>query len=160
MTPTRIDTTQLRAAVTLASERLAEAINALEPFLEILPDAERASVPRARTDFPAAARTLAAESGQHPEVVAATDYDADAVVEDLDNVDAIAPLSAAVARLQRMLDDSRLLWLAEAYVPSLELYGVAKVRAKKDGKLAQAILPLAEMFTVPRRRRSPAPESE
>jgi len=58
-----------------------------------------------------------------------------------------------------MLDDSRLLWLAEAYLSSLELYGVAKVRAKKDGKLAQAILPLAEVFATPRKKRATTPET-
>lgn len=47
---------------------------------------------------------------------------------------------------------------AEAYVPSLELYGVSKVRAKKDGKLAQAIFPLAEVFATPRRKAKKAPE--
>lgn len=45
---------------------------------------------------------------------------------------------------------------AEAYVPSLEFYGVAKVRAKKDGKLAQAIAPLAEVFGTSRKKASKA----
>lgn len=159
MTPTRVDSKKLRSAVTLAIKKLEEAVDALEPYLAVLPDAERATVPRVRSDFPAAARKLAVESEKHADVVAATDYDAEAVLEDLDNVDAIAALADPLARLQRMLDDSRLLWLAEAYVPSLELYGVAKVRAKKDGKLAQAIAPLAEMFATPRKRRTGTPGS-
>ncbi len=158
MTPTRVDTKKLRSAVTLAVKKLGEAVDALEPHLAVLPDAERATIPRVRSDFPSAARKLAVESEKHGDVVAATDYDAEAVLEDLDNVEALAALADPLARLQRMLDDSRLLWLAEAYVPSLELYGVAKVRAKKDGKLAQAIAPLAEMFATPRRKRTNTPE--
>lgn len=84
---------------------------------------------------------------------------AEAIVEDLDNVEALAALAAPLARLQQMMDDSRLLWLAEAFVPTLELYGMAKVRAKKDGKLAQAILPLAEVLASPRKKRDKAPTS-
>jgi hypothetical protein len=154
---TRVDTKKLRTAVALATKKIDEAIAALDPYLDILPDADRASIMRARTDFPAAARSLAIASAQYPDVVAATDYDAEAVLEDLDNADALAVLAAPLARLQQMLDDSRLRWLAEAVLPSLELYGVAKVRAKKDGKLAQAIAPLAEVFATPRRRRANEP---
>lgn len=141
MNQTRVDTKKLRTAVTLAAKKLDEALNALEPFLEILPDDDRASIPRARTDFPAAARQLAVTSEKHADIVAATEYDAEAVVEDLDNVEALAALAPPMTRLQRMLDDSRLLWLAEAYLSSLELYGVAKGRfslvvGRLDGYLA------------------------
>ena len=34
----------------------------------------------------------------------------------------------------------------------MELYGVAKVRAKKDGKLAKAIEPLADVLSTPRKK--------
>jgi hypothetical protein len=51
---------------------------------------------------------------------------------DLNNVAALDTIGPRLARLQQMLDDASLLWLAEAYVPTLELHGVAKVRAKKD----------------------------
>lgn len=51
-----------------------------------------------------------------------------------------------LARLQQMIGYSRRQWLAEAYVRSLELYGVTKVRTKKDGRLDHAIVPLAEVF--------------
>lgn len=154
---TRVDTKKLRTAVALAAKKLDEAIAALDPYLDVLPDGERASIPRVRTDFPAAARSLAKASDQHEDVVAATEYDAEAVLEDLDNAEALAALAAPLARLQQMIDDSRLRWLAEAFVPSLELYGVAKVRAKKDGKLAQAIAPLAEVLATPRRKRAASP---
>lgn len=159
MNLTRVDPKKLQKAVDSAAKKLAEAATELETLLGILSDSERATVPRVRSDFPKAARALAAESAAHPEVVAATDYDAEAVVEDLDNVDVLSVLDAPLGRIQRMVDDSRLLWTAEAYVPSLELYGVAKVRAKKDGKLAQAILPLAEVFAMPRKKATKPPET-
>jgi hypothetical protein len=82
------------------------------------------------------------------------------VVEDLDNVEALAPLAVPLARLRRLVDDSRLTWLAEAYVTSLAFYGVAKVRAKKDGNLHETIGPLANVFASPRRRPNPTPTSE
>lgn len=158
MNLTRVDTKKLGQAVNLAEKKINEALAALEPFLALLPDEERAGVPRVRSDFPAAARKLAAASAEHADLVGATDYEAEAVVEDLDNVEAISALVAPVGRIAKMLDDSRLLWLAEAYVPTLELYGVAKVRAKKDGKLAQAIGPLARVLATPRKSKTPAGE--
>jgi hypothetical protein len=158
MNLSRLDTKKLRQAVANATKKLEEAQAALEPVLKILPDAERATVPRVRSDFPDAARALAKQSAEHADVVAATEYDAEAVLEDLDNIDAIKDLDKPLLRMQQMIDDSRLLWRAEAYVPSLELYGVAKVRAKKDGKLAQAIAPLADVFATPRKKTPKAPD--
>ena len=148
MNLTRVDNKKLKLEVGKAVKNFEEAIAGLEPFLAILPEAERASIPRVRTDFPKAARELATASAAHPDVVRATEYDAEAGLEDLSNVEALDALLAPIARIQQMVDDSRLLWSAEAYVPSLELYGVAKVGAKKDGKLAMAIAPLAEVFWV------------
>jgi hypothetical protein len=95
---------------------------------------------------------LATETAAHPAIVGATEYEAEAVVEDLNNVEVLDRLAAPLARIQQMVDDARLQWLAEAYVPSLELYGVAKVGAKKNGALALAIAPLAEVFSTPRKR--------
>ena len=156
MNLTRVDNKKLRKAMDKAVGHLNEALTVLEPLLVLLPDAERAAVPRPRTDFPKAARKLAQASADHPDVVAATEFDAAAVVEDLDNVEAMDALASRVERLSRMIDDSRLVWLAEAFVPSLQLYGVAKVRAKTDPKLAQAIEPLAAVFASPRKKK-PAP---
>jgi len=153
MNLSRVETKKVRLAVASAVTNLEQAISALQPYLTLLPDGERAVIPRVRDDFPEAARKLAQASADHADIVAATDYNAEAVVEDLDNVVALQPLAAPVARLVQMINDSRLLWQAEAYVPSLELYGVAKVRAKKDGNLAQAILPLAEVFATPRKKK-------
>lgn len=152
MNLTRRDTKKVRTAVSAAAKKVEEAIAALDAVLVLLPDAERASVPRVRSDFPAAGRALAKASADHPDLVALTEYDAEAVIEDLDNVAALADLDPPLARLGQMISDSRLLWLAEAYVPSLALYAVAKVRGKKDGKLEQTIAPLADVLSTSRKK--------
>lgn len=149
---TRRDPEAVRQAVANAVQKLNEAHAALSGVLVLLTEAERASVPRVRSEFPEAGRLLAKASAAHPELVALTDYDAEAVTEDLDNVDALRDLDIPIARLQQLRDDSRLHWLAEAYVPTLELYGVAKVRAKKDAKLEQTIAPLADVLATPRKK--------
>lgn len=159
MTPTRVDTKKLTQAIALAGKKLEEAEAALRPLLALLPEAERATIPRVRSDFPDAARDLAKASAKHPDIVALTEYEAKAVVEDIDNVEALQPLDAPLARIAQMVSDSRLVWLAEAYIPSLEFYGVAKVRAKKDGELEQAIAPLAEVFATSRKKKA-APEDK
>lgn len=152
MNYTRVDPKKLRHAVTTAVAKLNEAHDALAPVLALLTAKQREKVPRVRDGIPAAARSLAAASARHPELLALCDeYDAEAIIEDLDNVEAVALLDAAIARIQQMADDSRLLWLAEAYIPTLELYGVAKVRAKKDPALEADIAPLAEVLATPRK---------
>ena len=80
------------------------------------------------------------------------EYDPEAVIEDLDNVRIIDDLKARLSIAQQRIDDARLLWSAEAFIPTMELYGVAKVRAKKDGKLAKAIEPLADVLSTPRKK--------
>ncbi len=96
MNLTRIQTKKVMQAVDAAVKKMREAAAALETVLPLLPELERTTIPRVRADFPDAARQLAATSKDHPEIVAATEYDAEAVVEDLDNVDALKPLDAAL----------------------------------------------------------------
>jgi hypothetical protein len=160
MNPARVDTKKLRSAVTLAVKEARRGSGCTRPIPRRPTRCGASHRPACAKRRPSAARKPAIESDEHGDVVEATEYDAKAVIEDLDNVETLAALAAPLARLQRMLDDSRLLWLAEAYVPSLELYGVAKVHAKKDGTLAQAIAPLVEVFAMPRKRRASTPESD
>lgn len=149
---TRRNHKTLKQAVDKATAKLDEVNAVLEPLLPLLTDAQRASVPRVRADFPDAARSLAHASADHGDIVAATEYEAEAVLEDLDNVRVLDELAARLAIAQQRIDDARLLWNAEAFVPTMELYGVAKVRAKKDGKLAKAIEPLADVLSTPRKK--------
>src|SRR5512142_10071 len=105
---TRVDTGRLRKAVDQAKKKLDEVLDIIEPELVLLTEAERAVIPRVRLEFPAAGRQLAAASAEHPDVGAAVDYDAKAVIEDLDNVAALDELADKATRVQRMIDDSRL----------------------------------------------------
>jgi hypothetical protein len=152
MNLTRVDNKKLKQSVDSVVEQLEATATALAKHLPVLTEADRKGLPRPRADFPKAARSLATETAAHPAIVGATEYEAEAVVEDLNNVEVLDRLAAPLARIQQMVDDARLQWLAEAYVPSLELYGVAKVGAKKNGALALAIAPLAEVFSTPRKR--------
>ena len=51
-----------------------------------------------------------------------------------------------------MVNETRLTWLSEAWVPSLALYAIAKVEAETDGALRTIVEPLAAVFSTPRRR--------
>ena len=152
---TRVDTNKLTKAVNTANDHLDAAAHALEQYLVLLTNEGRAHTLRVRKDFPAAARKLADAVGPHADIVGATDFDADAVREDLDNVELLASVEQRVTNLARLLSDSRLTWRAEAFVPSLQVYGVANVRAKNNAALQQAIAPLARVFAT--RRRAPLP---
>jgi hypothetical protein len=151
MRETRVDTKNLKDAVHVAAGHLDQAAAALKPYLVVISDAERASTPRTRDGFPDAGRTLARAAANHPEMVAA------AVVEDLDNVAVLAPVAEKVARLGQLLADTKLTWLAEAWVPALALYALAKVRSKADGALRTVVDPLAAIFANRRGRASKPP---
>jgi len=94
MNLTRVDNKKLTQSVQTAVEKLEEVSALLAKYLPVLTDEVRKGVPRPRADFPKAARTLAGETYAHPEIVGATEYEAEAVVEDLNNVDALEPLAA------------------------------------------------------------------
>jgi hypothetical protein len=157
MRETRVDTKNLKDAVHVAAGHLDQAAAALKPYLVVISDAERASTPRTRDGFPDAGRTLARAAANHPEMVAASGFDAEAVVEDLDNVAVLAPVAEKVARLGQLLADTKLTWLAEAWVPALALYALAKVRSKADGALRTVVDPLAAIFANRRGRASKPP---
>jgi hypothetical protein len=59
--------------------------------------------------------------------------------------------------LARRLNDSRLVWLAEVYEPSLALYRLAKAAASVDGRLEPLVEPMEELFAQRRRARKAAP---
>jgi hypothetical protein len=147
---TRINSNELQAAIDKASEHIQDAFEILAPYLVILTEDERKSIPRPREGFQQAGRDLSHAMGQHPKVADVTEYNAEAVQEDLRNVAIIAPLFARVEELSRRFSDSRLSWLAEAWIPSLAAYAVAKVVARQDGTLRQLITPLAKIFSTNR----------
>ncbi len=154
---TRVDTKKLVAAVAKAAEHLEQAETLLRPYLATLTDAERTRTPRAPNAFPDAGRTLARAAAKHPEVAAVADFDAGAVTEDIDNAAALAPVMEKLEHLVGLVNDTRLTWLSEAWIPSLALYAVAKVKAKTDGALRAVVEPLATVFAT-QRGRSKKPE--
>lgn len=151
MNYTRVDTKKLKAAIEKAVSHVDQAKAALSPYLSTMTDAERNSLAHPRAAFPPAGRTLARAAVDHPEVAAVSDFDAEAVVEDLDNAEALAPVLEKLSELTRLVGDTRLLWLSEAWVPSLALYAVAKVKAKANGAIRTVVEPLADVFATVRR---------
>lgn len=149
---TRVDTKKLKAAIDKAVDHLQQAQAALAPYLEPMTEAERKSLAHPPTTFPNAGRTLARAAADHPEVAAVSDFDAEAVVEDLDNAGALAPVAEKLAELDRLVSDTHTRWLAEAWSPSLALYAVAKVKAKTNGAIRTIVEPLAAVFATPGRR--------
>ncbi len=158
MESTRLDTNKLKVAIDKADKKLDEVFAILEPVLAVLTDEDRASLLRPREGFPAGGRRLARESRNHPDLVKAVDFDADAVVEDLDNVDVLARIEGRAEKLHRLVADSRLRWLHEAYQPSLLLYGMAKIGAKMDGSLRALVDSLAHLFPPGGRRTRKNPD--
>ena len=100
MVPTRLDTAKLTLASEKALKKIDEALDLLGPYLVILHEAERAKIPRTRDGFDEAARSLSRGIEGHPSVVAATEFDSEAVIEDLDNVKAIQPVMERIAELE------------------------------------------------------------
>lgn len=155
---TRVDTKKLQVAIAEATQHLDKARDALAAYTVVMTDEERAGIPRPPGNFGEAGRALARGAVDKPELAAVVDFDSEAVVEDLDNAASLAQVTEKVAEIQQQIADTRLQWLAEAWVPSLALYAVAKVRAKSDGALRTIVEPLANVFAA--RRATPRGRKE
>ena len=158
MESTRIDTAKLKQAVQEALTHLAQAQVVLSPYLVLLTEQERRDTLRTRESFPKKARDFAREMADHQDLAATAGYDAAAVLEDLDNVDALAPLSSALGKLGQSVDDSKLAWLAEADEPTRAAYQIAKVGARTNAKIAPVVDALASLYAT-RRARTEKPET-
>lgn len=150
---TRIETGKLTTAVEKALKKIEEARAIVEPYLVLLTDAERAGTQRAREGFPEAGRKLARAMIKHPNIAAVTSFDSDAVVEDLNNVAALNPIGEAIESFARTIADSKLTWMAEAWVPSLAVYSVAKTGAKQNAAMSELLDPLAPIFATQRAKK-------
>jgi hypothetical protein len=87
-----------------------------------------------------AARDVANNAGEFSHVLAATGYEPQAALEDLDNHATLAGLAESLEELQQWVDDSR-------------LYNVGQALAKNDGSVRPLIEPVAEVFAARRRRK-------
>jgi hypothetical protein len=161
MPPNRIKSADLQLAVTKAAKKIDEAMDLLAPYLVLITDEERAATPRTREAFPEMSKSLGRAIVDHPKIADAADYDSEAVQEDLTNAAALAPLAEKLTEFTQRVADSKLVWLAEAYIPSLTAYGVAKVIAKNNAALRSVIAPLAVVFATRRGKQADdAPTNE
>ena len=152
MVSTRIDTAKLKLAAEQAAKKIEEANELLAPYLVVLSDQERAKIPRTRDGFDEATRSLSRGIEGHANVIAATDFDGEAVIEDLDNVKLLTPVLEKAVELNQRIADSQLVWRAKAWTPALMAYGVAKVLAKTNASLRSVVDPLAAIFASYRAR--------
>lgn len=157
MVSTRIDTVKLKLAAEQAGTKIEEANALLAPYLLVISDQERAKIPRTRDGFDDATRSLARGIEGHANVIAATDFDSAAVIEDLDNVKILTPVLEQIGELNQRIADSQLVWRAEAWTPALLAYGVAKVVSRTNAALRSVVDPLAAIFAT-YRTRAPKPQ--
>jgi hypothetical protein len=149
MASKRVDPIEFEAAVSEAQAYLTVAFGLLAPYLVVLSDDERLSVPRTRTGFLEAGRKLALDIDGHPAVAQAAEYDPVAAGECLDNVAQLNGLMIKLSELTQRIADSRLVWSADAWGPSLAVYA-AKALATRQGALRTIVQTLAPIFVTPK----------
>ncbi len=157
MNYTRIDTQKLKDDLAKAEALVDEMDKLLTPYAVSLTDPQRLAMPKAREGFDKAGRSLARAMASHPDIGALTEFNPAAVVEDLDNAQALAPLAERLGAIAQRLADTKTTWTAEAWVPSLNVYAVAKVKAKSDGRMKALLEPLQEIFAVMRKKAESKP---
>lgn len=85
------------------------------------------------------------------QVAAAAEAPPELILDRLSSTEELQQLQYRLAELQKLLADSRLAWLGEAWQKSLAAYQIAKVVAKANGSLRTVISPLRKIFTVTRK---------
>lgn len=107
---------------------------------------QRRSMTRPSRLFPRAARKLAQASLDHPELAMAVSFDREAVLEDVQVVEALLPVQQEVAEMEQLLNDVVLRSLHEAFVPSAGLYSVAKAVAPHNPQAEELVSALKPVF--------------
>lgn len=148
-----METNELEDALELVHEKLAEVGDLLLPFMSLLTKQERKVIARAPKSFESAGRSLARRAANSPTLAQAATFDPAKVIEALDKLELLQSLETEVAHLRERVADARLTWTADAYVPSLRLYGVATVVARTDAQAAHLIEPMVSCFRESRRRK-------
>jgi hypothetical protein len=145
------DSERLKADMATANEKLDEALALLRPHVEPLANKERLKMPKPHDAFAGAARRLVQAVQNYPELAIAARFDATTVVTLLDEADSTGSLSPRVDELTRLLADSRLLRLAQAFDSSRVVYVMAKAGARSDGALRTVVDALAPAFATRRK---------
>lgn len=152
MQQTSIDTSELEAAVRAASDFIAKAQDIMSPYLPVITETERASVPRARTGFFNALPKLVAATKEHPELAKTSGFDAALAEEDAANVRIIAPLLVQTKELAQQVSDASLTWTGEAVSSSLAVYRVANALVGLNPSLRMIVDTLSPLFAIGRRK--------
>lgn len=150
MTNTKVDTSKLKTALEAARQKLADTNKLLESYLTLLGEKERSEIPKVRVGFSEPARYLANVMAPHKELIAASGYDASEVLEDLANLDMLKTLIPDIDLLKQRINDTLLVWSAEAYLPTMSLYSLAKIRAKNNPDLQEKLAPMIEFMSTKR----------
>jgi len=148
---TRVDTAALKTTTDQGAKALKELTAALAPYTVVLSEVERKRTLRAPQGFADAGVKLARGIADFPDVAAVVRYDAEAVLEDLDNVAALEKLVPVLAELQQRVNDTLLSWNAEAYQQSLVAYSAAQGMERGRPELRTLVAPMAEVFESRRR---------
>jgi hypothetical protein len=157
MNQTRIDTAKLRADAKAVEELLSEINKKVDPYLVSISDRERQGLPRVREGFFEVVRKIVKSVARFPEVAQMAGFDPAAVQEDLENAELIQNVADRSRILAQRIADTQMTWMAEAWIPTLTLYSVAKARARVDNKIREIVEPLANLFAV-RSRKEDKPE--
>src|SRR5689334_2185095 len=96
MNLTRIDSKEVKKKVDEAAKHLEAASEILAGLLLNLTAKQRQALIHPPSDFDKGARALARAMGAFKDVAAATDFNSEAVVEDLDNAAVFAPLEEKI----------------------------------------------------------------
>jgi hypothetical protein len=83
-------------------------------------------------------------------VAQAAAYDPIAVGECFDNVEQLNGLVRKLGELAQRIADSRLVWLSDAWRPSLSVYAAAKALATRQGALRTLVQALSPVFANPK----------
>ena len=144
---TRVDSALVKAVVASCTTFADGAANTLATVAPRLTKRQRMTSLKPPSKFSDKVRAMIEMAMEDaPELAAACKFDAEAVLEDLDNAEALIPLIARLEALLRTAQDARLKWRAEAYAGTLPLYRVAAVRAQDDAAVESVLKPLHEMF--------------
>ncbi len=134
----------LKKVAAVAEELLSQVMTFAVP----LTDDQRKTARRPHDAFFTEAPDFLRASASHPPLLAATGVDPQEVQGVLDADTELRPLVQVVEKLASLLSDTHTAWVDNAYDKVLEIYGVAKSLATRDGSLKDVVKPGSEMFAV------------
>lgn len=158
MDPTRVDTKKLTKALTTAAQNIADAQKALAPFLVLLTPEERLKTLKPGDEALEAVREAATNLTKpaFEAIVTTAKVDLPAIQEDVVNRQLLGDFIRQVEALASRLDDTKLVWGAEAYGGTLQGYGILKAHGEADAEVAEAIAPLTTHLATMRKRKKTA----